>query len=83
MGRLRPSSDHPRRAVKVSQKDATRTPGDPAKTEQPTALRRMFDWYDHHDLLGNALTLRAILGREPRTLQAYFQELASGADQAD
>jgi hypothetical protein len=26
---------------------------------------------------GNAVTLRAILGREPRTLTEYFQELAS------
>lgn len=35
----------------------------------------MFAWYDHHGLLGNALTLRAILVRKPRTLRAYFQEL--------
>jgi hypothetical protein len=39
----------------------------------------MFDWYDRHSLLGNALTLRAILGREPRTLRAYFEELAGVA----
>jgi uncharacterized protein YbjT (DUF2867 family) len=39
-------------------------------------MRPMFDHYDRHDLLGNALTLRAILGREPRTLRAYFEELA-------
>jgi len=38
-------------------------------------LRRMFDWYDHQGLLGNALTLRAILGREPRTLRSYIEEL--------
>jgi uncharacterized protein YbjT (DUF2867 family) len=40
-------------------------------------MRPMFEHYDHHDLRGNALTLRAILGREPRTLRAYFEELAS------
>lgn len=40
-------------------------------------LKQMFDWYDAHGLLGNPLTLRAILGREPRTLKAYFEELAS------
>lgn len=40
-------------------------------------LRPMFDWYDRHGLLGNALTLRAILGREPRTLRAYIEELAA------
>lgn len=39
-------------------------------------MQRMFDWYDHNPLVGNPLTLRAILGREPRTLRAYFGELA-------
>ena len=43
----------------------------------PTPIQRMFTHYDHHDLLGNALTLRAILGREPRTLRAFFEELAA------
>ena len=38
----------------------------------------MFEHYDRFGLRGNALTLRAILGREPRTLRAYFEELASG-----
>jgi uncharacterized protein YbjT (DUF2867 family) len=40
-------------------------------------MRPMFEHYDHNGLLGCALTLRAILGREPRTLRAYFEELAS------
>ena len=40
-------------------------------------MRPMFDHYDRFGLRGNALTLRAILGREPRTLRAYFQELAN------
>ena len=40
-------------------------------------LQKMYAWYDAHGFLGNPLTLRAILGREPRTLRAYFQELAS------
>jgi uncharacterized protein YbjT (DUF2867 family) len=44
--------------------------------EQAKPMRPMFDHYDHHDLRGNALTLRAILAREPRTLRAYFEELA-------
>jgi uncharacterized protein YbjT (DUF2867 family) len=39
--------------------------------------RPMFDHYDRHDLRGNALTLRTIPGREPRTLRAYFAELAA------
>jgi uncharacterized protein YbjT (DUF2867 family) len=42
----------------------------------PEGMKRMFAHYDRHDLLGNPLTLRAILGREPRTLRAYFEELA-------
>ena len=39
-------------------------------------MRRMMAWYDRHPLLGNPLTLRAILGREPRALKAYFEKLA-------
>ena len=44
------------------------------------ALEKMFDWYDRRGLQGNALTLRAILGREPRTLRAFFVELAAAGD---
>ena len=46
--------------------------------EQLASIKPMFDWYDRHALLGNALTLRAVLGREPRSLRAYFEELAQG-----
>jgi len=42
------------------------------------ALQRMFAWYDQRGLMGNALTLRAVLGREPRTLRHFFEELAAG-----
>ena len=44
------------------------------------ALQKMFDWYDKRGLQGNALALRAILGREPRTLRAFFAELAAAGD---
>lgn len=47
------------------------------------ALRPMFDHYDRIGLRGNALTLAAILGREPRTLRAYFEELVAGAGSED
>lgn len=41
-----------------------------------TAARlKMFSWYDDHGLIGNGFALRAILGREPRTLQAFLNEL--------
>lgn len=40
------------------------------------AMRPMFDHYDRIGLRGNSLTLAAILGREPRTLRAFFEELA-------
>jgi uncharacterized protein YbjT (DUF2867 family) len=44
---------------------------------QPSPMQPMFDWYDLHGLVGNALILRAILGREPRSLRAYLEELAA------
>ncbi|MBC7969712.1 MAG: NmrA family NAD(P)-binding protein [Verrucomicrobia bacterium] len=41
-------------------------------------LRVMYEDYDQFGFPGgNAIVLRAILGREPRSLQQYFQELAS------
>ena len=48
----------------------------------PPAVTAMFEHYDHHGLLGSPLTLRAILGREPRTLRAYFEELAAAESQS-
>jgi uncharacterized protein YbjT (DUF2867 family) len=39
-------------------------------------IRAMFEHYDRIGLRGNPLTLRAILGRKPRTLRDFFQELA-------
>ena len=47
----------------------------PTEANTPAKLTRMFDWYDKHALLGNSTTLRAILGREPRTLRSFFEEL--------
>lgn len=41
-------------------------------------LEAMFGWYDQRGLMGNALPLRAALGREPRTLRHFFEELAAG-----
>jgi uncharacterized protein YbjT (DUF2867 family) len=44
----------------------------------PHDMKMMFEHYDKHGLLGSPLALRAILGREPRTLRGYFEELAAG-----
>ena len=44
---------------------------------EPSPMQPMFDWYDRRGLLGNALVLRAVLGREPPTLRAYLEELAA------
>ena len=44
---------------------------------EPSPMKAMFDWYDAHGMVGNPLILRAILGREPRTLRAYFEELVA------
>jgi uncharacterized protein YbjT (DUF2867 family) len=50
-----------------------------AMSNMPSKLGKMVAWYDKHPLLGNATTLRAILGREPRTLRSFFQELNNKA----
>ncbi len=52
-----------------------------AKSAGPAApvLKSMFDYYGHYGLPGNPLTLRSILGREPRTLEGFIKELAAGS----
>jgi hypothetical protein len=47
----------------------------PHDDDQMAELKKMYDWYDAHSLLGSAVTLRAILGRKPRSLREYFVEL--------
>jgi uncharacterized protein YbjT (DUF2867 family) len=61
----------PVKAATADQKTAAAGSGPGA-----AALEKMFHWYDHQGLRGNALTLRALLGREPRTLRDFFEELA-------
>ena len=57
------------REVRVGTADAARVPG-------PEPLHRMFAWCDRHGLRGNSLALRAIVGREPRTLRDCVGKLA-------
>lgn len=42
-------------------------------------LQNVFDYFSRQGLNGNALTLRAVLGREPRSLRDYVAELAGVA----
>jgi uncharacterized protein YbjT (DUF2867 family) len=51
--------------------------GLPDNQDLIAGLRKMFAWYDAHSLLGSAVTLRAVLGREPRTLKNFISELAA------
>lgn len=44
----------------------------PKQGQVPEQLIRMKAWYEQHSLLDNPTTLRAILGREPRTLRAFL-----------
>ncbi len=64
-------------AVKVNPEKPADTSKDTGDKPQKSPMQPMFDWYDHHGLVGNSLILRAILDREPRTLRAYFEELAA------
>jgi uncharacterized protein YbjT (DUF2867 family) len=46
---------------------------------QKSLLKRMYHHYGQHGSSGNSLTLRAILGRAPRTMRAFIEELVSRA----
>lgn len=39
------------------------------------ALKKMFTYYDKYGLVGNPLTLKMVLGREPRTMREFFRDL--------
>lgn len=68
------------RAIVAVRPDLDRPAGgaaDAGGNKQGSPMQPMFDWYDKHGLPGNPLTLHAILGRAPRTLRAYFEELAA------
>ncbi len=63
------------RKVEAAKLDAGKALKDAGDDEQTAAIQPMFEWYDRHGLPGNAVILRSLLGREPRTLRSYFQEL--------
>lgn len=70
-------------AVRLARREPGDSPEDSGDDTQPSPMQPMFDWYDHHGLSGNPLILRAILGREPRTLRAYLAGLAAAPQSAD
>jgi uncharacterized protein YbjT (DUF2867 family) len=41
-------------------------------------MAEMLAYYDRHGLPGNSLVLRGVLGREPRTLRRYVDDLVKG-----
>ncbi len=50
----------------------------PYDDHQKAELAAMYAFYDRHGLVGNVLTLQAILGRAPRSLRDFFADLAAG-----
>jgi uncharacterized protein YbjT (DUF2867 family) len=49
----------------------------PYDSEQQRALARVFEYFDAYGSAGNSMVLRTILGREPRTLRQYIEDLAA------
>lgn len=63
------------RKIEAGQVSPPKATSDGGGAGETSPMTKMFDWYDKRGLVGNALTLRSILGREPRTLKAYLEEL--------
>lgn len=63
--------------VELSFKEWAAVAKPPFEGEALAQLERVFASYSAFGSAGNSLTLRAILGREPRTLRQYFEELAA------
>ncbi len=66
-------------AAKLSPPPSAKPPAGSDEEKEALKMAAMFDWYDRHGLVGNPLTLHAILGRAPRTLRAYLDELVAEA----
>jgi uncharacterized protein YbjT (DUF2867 family) len=50
----------------------------PYDEHQMRMLAKVYAYYDRYGTAGNSLVLRAILGREPRTLRQYIEDLVAG-----
>lgn len=64
-------------AAELTFKDWAAIAKPPLDGTQLAQLERVFQSYTEFGSPGNSLTLRAILGREPRTLLQFFAELAA------
>jgi uncharacterized protein YbjT (DUF2867 family) len=68
--------------IKVGTVDPQKAAAQSHSNAGQSPLQKMIAWYNDHALLGNATTLRAILGREPRTFEDYIEELRNGSAKA-
>ena len=50
----------------------------PYDEHKSAELAAMYGYYDRYGLVGNGLALRAILGRDPRSMKQYFADLVAG-----
>jgi uncharacterized protein YbjT (DUF2867 family) len=67
------------RPIRANIADAAKAAGAMGSAEQAQGRMRMFAWYDKHSAIANPLTLSMILGREPRTLKAFFEEMLAAS----
>lgn len=54
----------------------------PYDVEQLKLLEKVFRYFSAYGAAGNALVLKAILGREPRTFRQFIEDLAAGQSTA-
>lgn len=72
----------PVEARRVEFSEWARQVGLPRDERKLALLARVHDHYDRYGLGGNSLTLRAILGRTPRTMRDFVAQLAARSDQS-
>lgn len=77
-GMMTGASGKPITAAEISFEEWQKRSGLAYSEEQFQVMSKVFDYYDKFGLGGNSVTLRAALGREPRTLRKFIDELASG-----
>ena len=71
-------SGHPIKAVAADFEEWFAKAGLPYDDKQKQQLAAMYAHYDQHGLRSNPLTLRMLLGREPRSVEGFFSDLVAG-----